>query len=70
MNTYNLITVEETTITTNNIGSVATTSYLVPVDINDIPVTDYVTKNRVIKNNQMLVFDTEQEYRDWLQQNS
>jgi hypothetical protein len=70
MNTYNLITVEETTVTTNNIGSISTTSYLIPVDINDVPITDYITKNRVIKNNQMLVFDTEQEYRDWLQQNS
>lgn len=70
MNTYNLITVEETTVTTNNIGSISTTSYLIPVDINDVPITDYVTKNRVIKNNQMIVFDTEQEYRNWLQQNS
>lgn len=70
MNTYNLITVEETTITANNIGSVATTSYLIPVDINGIPITDYITKNRVIKDNQMLVFDTEQEYKGWLQQNS
>lgn len=67
MNTYNLTTVEETTIYDN---TTSTTYYTIPVDGNNIPVTDYYSKFRVIVNNQMIVFDTEQEYRDWLQQNS
>lgn len=67
MNTYNLTTVEESTI---NGDSRSTTYYAIPVDGNNVPVTDYHSKFRVIVNNQMLVFDTEQEYRDWLQQNS
>jgi len=67
MNTYTLITIEETTI--NGI-SISGTVYQVPIDQNgDIP-TNYLAKNRVIKNGEMLVFDTEQEYRDWLQQNT
>ena len=67
MNTYTLITIEETTI--NGI-SISGTTYQVPIDQNgDIPA-NYLAKNRVIKNGEMHVFDTEQEYRDWLQQNT
>ena len=67
MNTYNLTTVEESTI---NGGSRSTTYFAIPVDGNNVPVTDYHLKFRVIADGQMHVFDTEQEYRDWLQQNS
>jgi hypothetical protein len=67
MNTYSLITVEEMYITEG--GSISTTIYTIPVN-NGIPVTDYVTKFRILQNNQMLVFDTEQEYKDYLNGNN
>lgn len=67
MNTYNLKTVEESAISG---GSRSTTYYTFPVDGNNTPITDYHSKFRVITENEMIVFDTEQEYRDWLQQNS
>lgn len=67
MNTYTLKTVEESTISG---GTISTTYYTIPVDNSNIPITDYHSKFRVIVDNQMLVFDTEQEYRDWIQQNS
>lgn len=62
MNTYNLTTVEESTIAE---GNLMTTSYTIPVDSNGNPA-DYLSKFRIIKNGQMMVFDTEQEYRDYL----
>jgi hypothetical protein len=68
MQTYTLITVEESTI---NLMGRSGMTYKIPVDNNGNTVTDYLSKNRVIYNdNQMIVFDTEQEYVDWLQQNT
>jgi hypothetical protein len=64
MNTYTLITIEETTIAGDNISSVY---YTIPVDNNNNPVTDYTTKNRILRNNQMLVFDTYEEYRNYIE---
>jgi hypothetical protein len=71
MNTYNLATVEEATITPlpEEGNAVSTTSYIIPVDNSGNPV-EYLTKFRIIKNNQMLVFDNEQEYRDYLNGNN
>ena len=66
MNTYNLTTVAETNIIQ---FGVSTTTTLVPINSDGTPVTDYTVKNRVIKGDQMIIFDTEQEYRDWLVQN-
>jgi hypothetical protein len=66
MNTYSLTTVEEMHITED--GSISITTYTLPVN-NGTPVTDYISKFRIINNNQMLVFDTEQEYRDYLSSN-
>lgn len=67
MNTYELTTVEETSIIGTNISS---TTYTLPVDgLGNVPA-NYMNKFRVVKDNQMLVFDTEQEYRDWIQQNT
>lgn len=70
MKTYNLTTVNETTIIDRELKSITTTSHIVPIDGNGDTPLDYTGKNRVIVDNQMIVFDTEQEYRDWLQQNS
>lgn len=67
MQIYNLIQIEEANVTG---GSITTTIYNMPVDNTNTPVTNYTTKFRVIQNNQMIVFDSEQEYRDWLQQNT
>jgi hypothetical protein len=71
MNTYNLTTVEETTIIPLPEGGsgVSTTSYILPVDGSNNPV-EYLTKFRILQNNQMLVFDNEQEYRDYLNGNN
>jgi hypothetical protein len=71
MITYDLTTVEEATITSLPDGAygVSTTSYIIPIDQNGSPV-EYLTKFRIIKDNQMLVFDTEQEYRDYLNGNN
>jgi hypothetical protein len=71
MITYDLTTVEEATITPLPDGAygVSTTSYTMPIDQNRNPV-EYLTKFRIIKDNQMLVFDTEQEYRDYLNGNN
>lgn len=66
MNIYNLIMVQETTIATGNMMS---TGYIIPVDDNNVPITNHTTKNRVIKDNQMYVFDTEQEYTTWISEN-
>ena len=63
MNTYDLKEVAETEIPQG-----ATTYYQVPIDIlGNIP--DYLNKDRVIRNGQMLVFDTKQEYLDYLESN-
>ena len=67
MNTYNLTTVEEAIIIA---GCITTTFNTLPIDGNGNAVTDYTHKFRAIKDGQMIVFDTEQEYRDWLTQNT
>lgn len=63
MNTYELKEVAETTLPQQS------TSYSqVPIDpLGNIP--DYLNKDRVIHNGQMIVFDTRQEYLDYLEQN-
>jgi hypothetical protein len=67
MNTYTLTTVEEMHIT--DAGNITTTFYTIPID-NGAPVTDYITKFRIVRNNEMLVFNNEQEYRDYLDSNN
>lgn len=67
MNTYTLTTVEEMHI--NEAGDISTTTYTIPSN-NGTPVTDYTTKFRIVKDGQMLVFDNEQEYRDYLNGNN
>lgn len=62
MNTYNLKTVQESVIIN---GNLSTTTYTIPVDL-DNSIPNYLNKNRVIKEDKMLVFDTEQEYLDYL----
>ena len=66
MNTYRLITVQETTLIGTGMSS---TSFQIPVDeFNNVP-SDYLNKNRIIADSsQMLVFDTEQEYLDYINQ--
>ena len=68
MNTYQLITIQESTI----IGTgMASTSFQIPIDQNGNTPVDYQHKNRVIiDNTSMIVFDTEQEYKDWVDQNT
>jgi len=61
MNTYNLKTVQESVVIN---GNLSTTTYTIPVDI-DNSIPNYLNKNRVIKEDKMLVFDTEQEYLDY-----
>jgi hypothetical protein len=64
MTTYNLKAVEEATIVGTNIN----TYYIkVPIDDNGL-IPDYLTKDRVIVDDQMLVFDTHQEYLDYINQ--
>ena len=62
MNTYNLKSVEEATIVNGNL-SVTTTQ--LPID-NQGNVPDYISKDRVIQYDKMLVFDTHQEYIDYI----
>ena len=71
MNTYNLTTVEEALLTDLPEGATgaSTTIYTIPVDSGGNPV-EYLTKFRIIKDNQMLIFDTEQEYKDYLSGNN
>ena len=71
MNTYNLTTVEEANLITlpDGLVGVSTTTYTIPIDSNGNPV-EYLTKFRITQNNQILVFDTEQEYRDYLDGNN
>jgi hypothetical protein len=65
MNTYNLKTVNEATIIGDNLSTI---SYVIPIDdLGNIP--DYLAKDRIIKNGQMLVFNTRQEYLDYLESN-
>jgi hypothetical protein len=66
METYTLKTVEQSVLIN---GSLSSTSYDIPVDSQG-KVPDYIDKFRLITNGQMFVFDTEQEYRDWLQNNT
>lgn len=67
MNTYNLITIKETSV---NGDSITTTEYYLPADQNGNIISDYSNKFRVIQNGQMIIFDTEQEYNSWLIQNT
>ena len=62
MNTYDLKSVEEATIINGNLS--VTTTQLRIDDQGNIP--DYISKDRVIKDDQMLVFDTHQEYIDYI----
>ena len=66
MNTYRLITVQETTLIGTGMSS---TAFQIPIDeFNNVPF-DYLNKNRIIADgSQMLVFDTEQEYLDYINQ--
>ena len=64
MTTYNLKVAEEATIIGTNINTYYTK---VPIDENGL-IPDYLTKDRVIVNDQMLVFDTHQEYLDYINQ--
>ena len=66
MNTYNLITIKESTI---NDSSFSTTTYQIPVTSGGTSVTDYGDKNRIWINNQLIVFDTQEEYDEWISQN-
>ena len=66
MNTYRLITVQETTIVGTGMSS---TAYQIPVDEFGNTPSDYLTKNRILQDgSQMLVFDNEQEYLDYINQ--
>lgn len=60
---YNFKTVKETTIVS---GSQMTQDFQIPIDDLGVVPFDYLYKFRVIKDNQMLVFDTEQEYNDYI----
>jgi hypothetical protein len=62
MNTYDLKSVEEATIINGNL-SVTTTQ--LPID-NQGNIPDYISKDRVIQDDKMLVFDTHQEYIDYI----
>lgn len=62
MNTYNLKSVEEATIINGNLSVI--TSQLPIDDQGNIP--DYISKDRVIQDDKMLVFDTHQEYIDYI----
>lgn len=65
MRTYSLKTIEETNITGSDITKKIDS---VPVDEQgNIP--EYLNKWRIRKDNQMLVFDTQQEYSDYLSAN-
>jgi hypothetical protein len=65
MNTYNLKTVEEAFYINN---SLSTTTYQIPVDDQgNIPA--YLDKFRLVTGGQMLVFDSEQEYRNYITSN-
>jgi len=62
MNTYNLKTVEEAFYINN---SLSTTTYQIPVD-DQGNTPAYLDKFRLVTGGQMLVFDTRQEYLDYL----
>lgn len=68
MQTYTLISVEETIIYLETGGSI-TESRQYPIDLNGNLVLDYMTKNRVIRGEEMIVFDSKSEYQDWLRNN-
>ena len=62
MNTYNLKSVEEATVRN---GNLSVTTIQVPVnDQGNVP--DYISKDRMIQDDKMLVFDTHQEYIDYI----
>jgi hypothetical protein len=67
MQTYNILYVEETVFYEND--SYTTEARPYPVDPDGNPVLDFLSKNRVIKNNQMIVFDSMSEYLDWMANN-
>lgn len=65
MNIYTMKTIEEASV---HEIAVSTTTFSVPVDsLGNIP--EYLNKDRIIKDGQMLVFDTRQEYLDYLSAN-
>jgi hypothetical protein len=66
MNTYNLKTVEEAFYINN---SLSTTTYQIPVD-DQGNTPAYLDKFRLVTGGQMLVFDTEQEYRNYIASNT
>jgi len=66
MKIYNLKEVEEASIFRGETTNI--TSYKYPVDENG-NVPDYLGKDRVIKEEQMIVFDTRQEYLDYRSSN-
>lgn len=63
MKIYNFTTVKETTI----IGdTLMTQDFQLPIDEFGIVPPDYLHKFRAIQNNQMIVFEDEQEYINYL----
>lgn len=63
MKIYNYKKIEESMVSLN--GGISTATYYYPVDENGSFV-EYLTKFRVLLDNQMIIFDDEQEYRDYL----
>lgn len=68
MQTYNIVSVEETTIYPETGGSITETRKY-PVDQSGSVVLDYQSKNRVIREDEMIVFDSMNEYLDWMANN-
>jgi hypothetical protein len=67
MKAYSLKYVYESRIIGPNMS---TTEYQIPVDEFDVTPSDYLIKDRIIKDDQqLLVFDTRQEYLDYLASN-
>jgi hypothetical protein len=63
MNIYDLKTVREATIIG---GNMSTNIYQIPVDQNGV-IPDYLGKDRVIREDgKLLVFDTKEEYDDYI----
>lgn len=68
MNTYNLKSIQELNLD-NSAGynNISTTEYKIPVDEFNNPV-EYLHKFRaIIDQQQMIIFDSEQEYNQWRQ---
>lgn len=67
MTEYELKTITETTIGGLTMSG---TTYQIPIDSQGNVPSEYQYKNRIMKGGKMLVFDTEQEYLNWLEQNT